>query len=597
MGALVATALVALVAAAPGGAAEETESSSNAVLKIGWAHDPATLNPFVGLDEENYDVWTMNWDLLVGFSTKDLSPVPGIAKSWDISADKKSVTFHLDPAAKWSDGVPVTSADVKWSLEELGGKGALFTSYTENVTAIEAPDPETVVIKTSKPDTRIIGGLFIYILPEHIWGKVPAKELTGTYQPELPLVGSGPFTVTKFDKGHILTLERNPEFRGPAPKYEKIEFIKYGNQDAVERALQVGEVDLDIKVSTGNFKRLGEEADVEALKASSPSYTQMAFDVCPDELCPDAKRNPAIQDKAVRQAVGYAVDRGRINQIAARDTSFVADGILPAYYKSFYSEPEMNYEFDPEKAEEILDEAGWEDQGGGPRKKGDEELKFNLFVRSESTYNIQAAKLVAEEAKAVGIEFDVQVVSTEKLTEITTQEVDGKMAPEYDTFIWGWGGDPYDPSFLLSLLTTEEIGASSDSFFSNAEYDQLYKEQSGEFDVAKRKALIEKMIAITQEELPYLVLTYDPILQAYATNRVANVTPVCPEGPEGDAICAAASYEPLLKIEPGSSSGGGGGGGSGVVIAIIAVVVIAGGAFFLIRSRRRRDSEPLEIEE
>jgi peptide/nickel transport system substrate-binding protein len=595
-GALVAAALLALALAAPGGAAEE-ESGKGAVLKIGWAHDPATLNPFVGLDEENYDVWTMNWDLLVGFSTKDLSPVPGLAEKWDVSKDGKTVTFHLDPEAKWSDGVPVTSEDVKWSLEELGGHGALFTSYTESITKIETPDDHTVVIKTSKPDTRIVGGLFIYMLPKHIWGRVPLKELTGTYQPQLPLVGSGPFIVTKFDKGHILTLERNPEFRGPKPKYDKIEFIKYGNQDAVERALQVGEVDLDIKVSSGNFKRLGEESDIEALKASSPSYTQMAFNLCPEELCPDAKRNPAIEDRAVRQAVGYAVDRERINQIAARDTSFTAYGILPSYYKSFYSKPEMDYEFDPEKAEEILDEAGWEAQGSGPRKKGDEELKFNLYVRSESTYNIQAAKLVAEEAKKVGIEFDVQVVSTEKLTEITTQEVDGKMAPEYDTFIWGWGGDPYDPSFLLSILTTEEIGGSSDSFFSNAEYDKLFKEQSGEFDVAKRKEIIEKMVAITQEELPYLVLTYDPILQAYRTDRIANVTPVCPEGPEGDAICAAASYQPLLEIEPGESSGGGGGGGSGVIIAIIAVVVIAVLAFFVIRARRRRDAEPLEIEE
>ncbi len=598
VGALVALALMALVAAAPAGAAEEAESGSNAVLKIGWAHDPATLNPFVGLDEENYDVWTMNWDLLVGFSTKNLEPVPGLAESWDISKDSKTVTFHLDPEAKWSDGVPVTSEDVKWSLEELGGHGALFTSYTESITKIETPDEHTVVIHTSHPDTRIVGGLFIYMLPKHIWDKVPMKELTGTYQPQLPLVGSGPFIVTKFDKGHILILERNPEFRGPEPKYKKIEFIKYGNQDAVERALQVGEIDMDIKVSSGNFKRIGEASNIETLKASSPSYTQLAFDVCPEELCPNAKRNPAVLDKSVRQAVGYAVDRERINQIAARDTSFTAYGILPSYYKSFYSQPEMDYEYDPEKAEELLDEAGWEKQGSGPRKKGDEELKFNLYVRSESTYNIQAAKLVAEEAKQVGIEFDVQVVSTEKLTEITTQEVDGKMAPEYDTFIWGWGGDPYDPSFLLSILTTEEIGGGSDSFFSNAEYDQLYKEQYGEFDVAKRKELIEKMVAITQEELPYLVLTYDPILQAYRTDRVANVTPVCPEGPEGDAICAAASYQPLLEIEPGSSSGGGGGGGgSGVVIAIIAVVVVGGLAFLFIRMRRRRESEPLEIEE
>lgn len=599
VGVFAATALVALVAAAPGGAAEsesKAESASGPILKIGWAQDPSTLNPFVGLDEEDYDVWTMNWDLLVGFSTKNMSPVPGIAKSWEVSKDKKTVTFHLDPKAKWSDGVPVTSADVKYSLEALGGHGALFTSYTENITAIETPDAHTVVIKTKKPDTRIVGGLFVYIIPKHIWDKHPISELTGSFQAELPMVGSGPFIVTKFEKGRILELERNPEFRGPAPKYQKIEFIKYGNEDAVERALQIGEIDLDLKVSSGNFAHLGEESNIETVKASSSSYTELAFNSCPTSICPEAHRNPAVTDRAVRQAVAYAVDRERLDQIAARNTSFVAYGILPAYYKSFYTKPKIDYPYDPEKAEQILEEAGWEKQGSGPRKKGNEELKFNLYVRSESSYDIQLAKLITEEAKKVGIDFEVQVVSTEKLTELTTEESNGKPAPNYDTFIWGWGGDPYDPSFLLSILTTEEIGNSSDSYFSNAEYDRLYKEQSGQYDVAKRKELIEKMVAITQEELPYLVLSYDPILQAYRTDLISNVKRVCPEDENGDAICAAVSYQPLLSLEPGGGSSGGG-GGSAIVIVIAAVVVLGGVGFLVVRSRRRRGSEPLELED
>ena len=69
-------------------------------------------------------------------------------------------------------------------------------------------------------------------------------------------------------------------------------------------------------------------------------------------------------------------------------------------------------------------------------------------------------------------------MSVDKLTELTTRKVDGKMAPDFDTFIWGWGGDPYDPSMLLSLLTTKAIGGSSDSFYSNPEYDRLYDQQS-----------------------------------------------------------------------------------------------------------------------
>jgi peptide/nickel transport system substrate-binding protein len=585
-------ALALAVASSSGAAADKGDD----VLKIGWGQDPQTLNVFVGLDEEEYEVWALNYDLLVNFNPKDLTPTPGIAESWDVSEDKKTVTFHLVPDAKWSDGKPITSADVKYSLETLGSHGALFTSYTDNVSSIETPDAHTVVIHTKVPDARIVGGLFIYIIPEHVWGKQSVDTLTGSYQPDLPLVGSGPYVVTEFEPGRIVRMERNPYFSGPKPAFDQIQFIKYGSQDAAERALQLGEVDLDPEIQAATFERLGTEANVATVKAPSPAFTEMAFNLCSEKDCPDANFNPAIQDRAVRQAVAYSIDRNRINEIAARGTSFVGHGLLPEFYKSFYEQPADDYPYDPEKAKEILDKAGWQENGDGPRTKGDEELSFNLYARSESPYTIQAAKLVAEQAADVGIDFHVQVVSTDKLTELTVQEVDGKPAPDFDTFIWGWGGDPYDPSFLLGLLTSGEIGNSSDSFYSNPEYDRLFEKQSTVFDTAERKQIIQRMIAISQRDVPYIVLTQDPNLQAYRTDRIADVVRSCPES-TGDVFCEQISYEPVLSLTPGSESSDSGGGGSTVAIIIVAAAVVAVGGFFVIRSRRRRKGEPLEVEE
>jgi peptide/nickel transport system substrate-binding protein len=141
------------------------------VLKMGWAQDPQTLSPFIDYDEEDFTVWSLQYDLLVNFSPKDLGPAPGIAESWEVSDDKKTVTYHLIKGAKWSDGQPITSKDVKYSLDVLGGNGPLFTTYVENVESVETPDAETVVVKTKQPDTRMVGGLFLHILPEHVWGK------------------------------------------------------------------------------------------------------------------------------------------------------------------------------------------------------------------------------------------------------------------------------------------------------------------------------------------------------------------------------------------------------------------------------------------
>jgi peptide/nickel transport system substrate-binding protein len=245
----------------------------------------------------------------------------------------------------------------------------------------------------------------------------------------------------------------------------------------------------------------------------------------------------------------------------------------------------------------MLDDAGWTRNSDGVRAKGDETLSFDLEVRSESPSTVQAAKLIAEEGEAIGVEWNVQVVSTDKLTEETIRKVDGKPAPDFDTFIWGWGGDPYDPSFLLSLFLTKEIGGLSDSFYSNPEYDRLFQEQAGSFDVAERKAIIQRMVAITQRDLPYLVLSYDPNLQAYRTDRIANVTPVCPAD-GGDLFCDQTSYEPLLKLAPIAGSTSNESGGQSPGLAIVAAIVFGLGGWWLgSRSSRRYEREPLEVDE
>jgi peptide/nickel transport system substrate-binding protein len=580
--------------------AQTNNNDAKKVFKVGWAQDPQTLNPFVDYDEEDFRIWANQYDLLVNFDPSTLGPGhDGLAKSWDISPDKKTVTFHLVEGAKWSDGQPITSKDVKYSLDVLGGNGALFTGYTDNVTSITTPDDNTVVVKTKKPDARIIGGLFIYMLPQHVYGKHSVKELTTTYKPEMPMVGSGPYYTVEFKRNRIVRMVRNPSFRGPKPKFDEIDWIKYGSEDAVERALTLGEIDMVTEVQEATFDRVGKQKGITTVKAPSPSFTELAFNLCSKQNCPDAKFNPAIQDRTVRQAIAYGVDRDRVNEISSRGTSFTGHGILPNYYKDFYEQPADDYAYDPEKAKQMLDAAGWKPGGDGIRQKGGERLSFNLYVRSESQSNITAARLVKEMAKEIGVDFKVQVVSVDKLTELTTQKVKGKPAPDFDTFIWGWGGDPYDPSILLGLITTAQIGASSDSFYSNPEYDRLYAQMAGEFDHNARKDMVKQLVAISQRDLPYLVLTVDPTLQAYRTDRVSGAQRICPND-TGDIICDEVGYTAWATLGPPGANAaavtGSDSGGNGLLYVIIAVVVIAAGLIiFLIVRRRRASQEALEV--
>jgi peptide/nickel transport system substrate-binding protein len=586
--------LVLVTAAAVGAMPAADAQGQKKVLRMGWVDDPRTLNPFVGQDEQNLRIWAINWDLLVNFSADDLSPAPGFARTWKVSGDNKTVTFKLIEGAKWSDGHPITSKDVKYSLDKLGSDSLLFAGYTSNVTAIETPDDNTVVIKTKQPDARIVGGLLVYMIPEHVYSKSSTKELTSSYEPPVPLVGSGPYVVTKYDRGSIVRMGRNPNFRGSKPVFDEIQFIKYGNVDAVDRALRLGEIDMVADVEPASFEKLGQTDNVDTVKAPSPAFTQLAFNLCSKQNCPNAKFNPAVQDRTVRQAIAYGIDRNRVNEISTRGTSFVGHGLLPQFYKSWYEVPAADYPYDRAKANQMLDAAGYKRDGDGTRQKGDTKLAFDLFVRSESPQNVQAAKLVAEQTREIGVDFRVQPVSSDKLTELLTRKVNGKVAPEFDTFIWGWGGDPYDPSALLQLVTTDEIGASSDSFYSNPEYDRLFVKQSGEFDQAKRKELITRMVGITQRDLPYLVLTQDPYLEGYRSDRLTHVQRVCPK-PDGDVLCQQVSYEPLLTLAPSSGDGSDGGASTGIIIAI-AVVILGGLGFLLLRRRRGGGREPLELD-
>ena len=176
------------------------------------------------------------------------------------------------------------------------------------------------------------------------------------------------------------------------------------------------------------------------------------------------------------------------------------------------------------------------------------------------------------------------------------------MAPDFDTFIWGWGGDPYDPGLLLNLLTTKAIGESSDAFYSNPEYDRLYDQQSGEFDEAKRKELVEPddRAQPARPALPRADRRPDPAGLPHRQARRAS-SASCPE-PDGDITCDQVTRRHVPLDGAGDRGGRGrrrattAAAGSMIVLIVLAALIVIGVVVVLLR-RRRAGREAVELEQ
>jgi peptide/nickel transport system substrate-binding protein len=242
-------ALGALVVAAPVG----SQTKKPVTFTVGDTQNIDSMNPIVGVTVPAYEAWNIQYATLTDKSPKDFSTIPGLAKSWTSSADKKTWTYTLRPNLKWSDGQPLTAEDVAYTINRAKKEEWLnYTSVVANLTAT-AQDPTTLVVKTSVPDPKL-PTLDMYVLPKHVWEKQDAKAVT-KYD-ALDGVGSGPFTLEQFEKGQFARFKANPYYYGGKPAVDRVVLRGFDNPDAMVAALKRGEIDAAEDVPGTAFKQL-----------------------------------------------------------------------------------------------------------------------------------------------------------------------------------------------------------------------------------------------------------------------------------------------------------------------------------------------------
>jgi peptide/nickel transport system substrate-binding protein len=549
--------LVALIStltgAASAGAQSESGEDKKLVLRIGDTNDIDGFNPFKLVEVPSFEIMDLTYDLLVDFSPKDSSPVPGLADSWEHSKNGLTWTFHLNKEAEWQDGKPVTSEDVAYTFNRiLKEKQGLYIDYVKQIDKIETPDKHTVVFTTKDPSVQMLS-MYVYILPKHIWEKVPADE-TKTF-PNQPAIGSGPFQAVEWKKGQYARLKVNPDyFRGP-PKLDEIIFQFYDNDDTMVQALKNNDVDFISEMPINLFKSLKNQEGIATNSSPDPGFTELGFNLyepSPElikefDAPKESTGNPALLDARVREAINWAIDEDTLTDKVLQGEGVPGTTLVPPALAKYHLELDESevQGFDINRSKELLEQAGWKDtDGNGIVDKNGEDLTLRLFVRSENKDSTTEGQYIEGWLEEAGIGLETKAMGDTALT-------DAIYAADYDMFIWGWSSDA-DPDFILSVLTCDQIMGWSDTFWCNKDYSRMYGEQKEQLNLDQRANTIKEMQRIAYEDNPYIIFYYDNQLEAWRTDKFRGWTRT-PTTADPGQIIYTFSNEGYLNLRPVSS--------------------------------------------
>jgi peptide/nickel transport system substrate-binding protein len=573
-----------------------------------------TLNPFVGVTAQDFEFYGLIYDNLMDYGQLDYSPAPRLATSWSTSKNGLVWTYHIRHGVKWSDGVPLTAADVAYTFNrDIHGTAerADNLSYIQNITKVQQTGPYTVVMTVSKP-TPGMALLIIPILPEHIWKNVSEKQLT-TFANKDP-VGSGAFTVTKFAENQSVSLKANPHYWGGKPGISNLVFQYYANPSAEAFALKNGSIDFAEDLPEQLYKSLAGAPGVTLNNAPSGNWDELAFNNGAATVSghPIGNGNPALKDINVRHAISYSLNLPKLVSRVLLGTGTPGTSIIPPIYRQYHYEPTASerYTYDPAKARQILTADGWKAGAGGFRFKDGKELSLRLFIRSQSPTETQDAPYLKAWLNSVGIKVNTSFMSDNQLTQVVG---DG----DYDMFVWGWGVEP-NPDFQLSVFTCGQrsIGSNghytpgwSDSFYCNKSFDQMYSQQKSLGGAARAKVILamEKQLYVND---PYSLLYYYNDTQAYRSDLFTGFAPQ-PDTAHGLLLYQEVSWWSYRCIRPVGTSPSltdhnigcqhitglgdrvtaaattSSGTSPGLIGGIVAVVVVVGLGGLLIARRRR----------
>jgi peptide/nickel transport system substrate-binding protein len=500
--------------------AQETDATPKygGTLIIGMLTDPTHLNPAMSTSYFIDIVAGQIYNSLMEYDCETLEPVPELAESWEISDDGLTYTFHLVENATWHDGVKFTSADVKFTFEEITIPYHPRGNRTFGGIEFETPDDSTFVMKLQQPYAPLINFFslwYVGIMPKHIYEGTDI--LNNPHNFDDP-IGTGPFMLDEWVKGSHIRLVRNPNYwQKGRPYLDEVVFRILPDTSQRLLAFENHEVDyVPIMLPLSDLDRLNNTDGINVVfcGAFGSMHTLM-----------NNLQNEYLSNHKVRQAIAYAMDKQQMNELVNYNLFNLATGPIPSTSWAYNPDVEL-YEHNTTLAEQLLDEAGY------PRGPDGTRFSLELIVGTTGRdKGLPEMEILRSQLEEVGIELELKVFDEATTTQLVAVDHD------FDMYLIAGLSTAPDPNMISGYLHSSRIllddpipALWNHMVYNNSRVDELFEMGRVETDVEQRKEIYGELQDIIVNDLPCYYLIEDRYPHFYWEEFVG-----IPAGPYGGA--------------------------------------------------------------
>ncbi|HEY2995384.1 MAG TPA: peptide ABC transporter substrate-binding protein [Methylomirabilota bacterium] len=518
-----------------------TKRGGGGALKVLWWQGATLLNPHFAVGTKDQDgsrifyeplaVWDPEGNLVPVLAAE----VPSL-KNGAVGKDGKSVTWKLKKGVQWHDGKAFTADDIVFNWEYAADPATAATTIsTYKDIKVDKVDSHTVRITFAKP-TPFWADAFVgvrgMILPKHLFDQfkgAKSREAPTNLKP----VGTGPYRFVDFKPGDIVRGELNPTYHMPnRPHFDTIEMKGGGDANSAARAvIQTGEYDFawNLQVEDENLKRMeqGGKGKADITPGGNIEHIQLnntdPWKEVDGERSSLKTKHPFLTDPAVRQALNVLVDRASVQEQIYGRTGIATANFLNEPKK--FNSRNTRYEFNVDKANQILEAAGWKKGADGIRAKDGVKLKI-VYQTSNNPLRQKTQAIVKQAAAKAGIEMELKAVTASAYFSSDVANPDTYTHFYTDIQMYTTTMTQPDPETFMGQFTSWEVSTKDNKFqgrnitrWKNEEYDKLYRAAETELDPVKRAALFIKMNDLVIQNIVVIPVVLRPAVSA-ASNHL-----------------------------------------------------------------------------